>query len=104
MLFEGLTGLLPAFCTVCAVAILCGLLVRFRSSFAENGTVRVIGFVGYAAILVLVLSSLTGIVSDCASAVGSMQRQMQAVEENLLRIRETIRKAAEASGRKEEDK
>ena len=31
------------------------------------------------------------------------QRQMQAVEENLLRIRETIRKAAEASGRKEED-
>lgn len=86
MLFEGLTGLLPAFCTVCAVAILCGLLVRFRSSFAENGTVRVIGFVGYAAILVLVLSSLTGIVSDCASAVGSMQRQMQAVFPLLLTL------------------
>lgn len=86
MLFDGLTGLLPAFCSICAVAILCGLLVRFRSSFAANGTARVIGFVGYAAILVLILSTLSGIVADCTAAVGSMQRQMQAVFPLLLTL------------------
>ena len=38
LVFDGLIGMLPAFCSICAVAILCGLLGSFRSSFAEGGT------------------------------------------------------------------
>ena len=86
LVFDGLIGMLPAFCAICAVAILCGLLGNFKSSFAEGGTARVIYFVGYAAILVLLLSSLTGVIGDCAAAVISMQTQMQAVFPLLLTL------------------
>ena len=86
LVLDGLVGMLPAFCAICAVAILCGLVGSFRRSFAESGTSRVIYFVGYSAILVLLLSSLTGVIGDCAAAVGSMQAQMQAVFPLLLTL------------------
>lgn len=86
LLFEGLTDLLPIFCSICAIAILCGLLTRLKSSFAENGTSKIIFFVGYASILVLILASLSGIIADCNETVGSMQNQMQAVFPILLTL------------------
>lgn len=89
LVFDGLIGMLPAFCSICAVAILCGLLGSFRSSFAEGGTARVIYFVGYAAILVLLLSSLTDVIGGGIAAVGSMQAQMQAVFPLLLTLMAT---------------
>ncbi len=86
LIFDGLSGMLPAFCVICAIAILCGLLTHFRSSFSENGTAKMIHFVGYSAILVLILSSLAGVIGDCASSVDSMRVQMQAVFPVLLTL------------------
>ena len=85
-LFDGLSGLLPAFCAICAVTLLCGILTRFRSSFSEKSTAKLIFFVGYAAILVLILTSLSAVIGDCFSAVDSMQRQMQAAFPVLLTL------------------
>lgn len=84
--FEGLRGMMPAFCVICSIAILCGILTHFRSSFSENGTAKLIHFVGYSAILVLILSSVAGVLGDCLAAVNSMQAQMQAVFPVLLTL------------------
>lgn len=86
LVFNGLKGMLPAFCVICSVTILCGLLTHFRSSFSENGTAKLIHFVGYSAILVLILSSLAGVLSDCISTVNSMRTQMQAIFPVLLTL------------------
>lgn len=84
--FEGLRGMMPAFCVICSIAILCGILTHFRSSFSENGTAKLIHFVGYSAILVLILSSVAGVLGDCLAAVNSMQAQMQAIFPVLLTL------------------
>lgn len=89
LLFDGLTGMLPAFCVICAITILCGILTHFRSSFSENGTAKIIHFVGYSGVLVLILTSVTGVIGDCSGAVGSMQAQMQAVFPVLLTLMAT---------------
>lgn len=86
LIFDGLKGMLPAFCAICSITILCGLLTHFRSSFAENGTAKLIHFVGYSAILVLILSSLAGVLGDCIAAVNSMRSQMQAIFPVLLTL------------------
>lgn len=86
LIFDGLKGMLPAFCVICSITILCGLLTHFRSSFAENGTAKLIHFVGYSAILVLIFSSLAGVLGDCIAAVNSMRSQMQAIFPVLLTL------------------
>ena len=84
--FGQLSGLIPTFCMIAAIAVLCGLLQQFKSSFAENGSAKIIFFVSYAAVLVLILSSLSGAAGGCVSAVSSMRAQMQAVFPVLLTL------------------
>ena len=86
LLFDDLAVLLPTFCLICSIVILCGILDRFKSSFAERGTEKIIHFVCYSAVLVLILSSLAGVIADTADAVSSMQVQMQAVFPVLLTL------------------
>ncbi len=86
IVFDNLSGLLPSFCVICAISILCGILNRFKSSFVENGTSKLIFFVCYSAILVVILSTLAGIISDCTDTSGSLQKQMQAVFPILLTL------------------
>lgn len=86
LLFGRISDLLPAFCAICAIALLCGMLDRFKSAFSEQGTAKIIFFVGYAAVLVLVLSSFSVVVGECIQSVNSMQTQMQAVFPILLTL------------------
>lgn len=86
LVFDDLAELIPIFCVICAIVILCGILDRFKSSLSGSGTARLIFFVGYAAVLVLILSSLTGVIADCGGAVDSMQAQMQAIFPILLTL------------------
>ena len=83
---SGVKDMLPVFAVICAIAILCGLLHMFQSSFMSAGTSKLIYFVGYAAILVLILTSMIEVVGDCYGAVRSMQKQMQAVFPILLTL------------------
>ena len=84
--FDGLDGLLSVFCVICAVTVLCGVLARFKSSFSEKSTAQLIFFVGYAAVLVLILSSVSAVIADCFAAVSSLQTQMQAAFPVLLTL------------------
>ena len=84
--FDGLDGLLSTFCVICAITILCGILSQFKSSFSEKSTAQLIFFVGYAAVLVLILTSLSAVIEDCFSTVTSMQKQMQAAFPVLLTL------------------
>ena len=86
LLFDDLAVLLPTFCLICSIVILGGILDRFKSSFAEQGTAKLIHFVCYSAVLVLILSSLAGVIVDTTDAVSSMQAQMQAVFPLLLTL------------------
>ena len=86
MLFKQISGLLPIFCSICAITILCGMLGKFKSSFSEKGTAKLIFFVGYASVLVLVLAALMGVVEDSGDTVKSLQAQMQAVFPLLLTL------------------
>ena len=90
MLFKQISGLLPIFCSICAITILCGMLGKFKSSFSEKGTAKLIFFVGYASVLVLVLAALMGVVEDSGDTVKSLQAQMQAVFPLLLTLIATI--------------
>ena len=89
LVFDDLSGLLPTFCVICAIAVLCGILNRFKGSFAENGTSKLIFFICYSAVLVVILSSLAGIISSCTDTASSLQRQMQAVFPVLLTLMAT---------------
>ena len=84
--FDGLDGLLSTFCVIAAITVLCGILSQFKSSFSEKSTAKLIFFVGYAAVLVLILSSLSVAIEDCYNTVGSMQKQMQAAFPILLTL------------------
>lgn len=84
--FDGLDGLLSTFCVIAAITVLCGILSQFKSSFSEKSTAKLIFFVGYAAVLVLILSSLSVVIEDCYNTVGSMQKQMQAAFPVLLTL------------------
>ena len=86
MLFKQISGLLPIFCSICAITILCGMLGKFKSSFSEKGTAKLIFFVGHASVLVLVLAALMGVVEDSGDTVKSLQAQMQAVFPLLLTL------------------
>ena len=86
MVFDKLSGLLPSFCVICSISILCGILGRFKSSFSEKGTSHIIFFVGYCTVLVLILTSLAGVIKDCADTVFSLQKQMQAIFPILLTL------------------
>lgn len=86
LVFGDLSALLPAFCAICAIALLCGILDKFKSAFSEKGTAKLIFFVGYSAVLVLVLSTFSGILSSCISAVSSLKAQMQAIFPILLTL------------------
>ena len=86
LIFDGLSGLLPVFCMILSIGILCGILNRFKSSFSERGTARLIFLMSYGAVLVLILSSLSGVIADCISAVSSMRSQMQAIFPVLLTL------------------
>lgn len=86
LVFENVSALLPSFCVICAIAILCGLLNQFKSAFSEKGTAKLIHFVGYSSILVVLLSTLTQVIGACSDGVLSMQTQMQAIFPVLLTL------------------
>lgn len=86
LIFDGIKEMLPVFAVICAVAILCGLIKMFQSSFLNEGTAKIIFFIGYAAVLVLILTSLVNVIGDCYGSVRSMQKQMQAVFPVLLTL------------------
>lgn len=86
LIFDDVINMLPVFAVICAISILCGLLRMFQSSFLNAGTAKLIFFVGYSAILVLLLTALIGVIGDCYGAVRSMQKQMQVVFPILLTL------------------
>lgn len=86
LVFGDLIGLIPSFCVICSIAVLCGILNRFKSSFAEDGTSRLIFFICYSAVLVVILSSLAGIIADSIDTSESLRRQMQAIFPVLLTL------------------
>ena len=86
IIFDRLDDLLPVFCVICSISILCGILTQFQSSFAERGTGKLISFVGYSSVLILILTSLTAVIEDCTSTVNSLQKQMQVIFPILLTL------------------
>ena len=86
LIFDEVLNMLPVFAVICAIAILCGLLNLFKSSFMSSGTANLIYFIGFSAVLVLILTSLTTVIEDCYGAVHSMQKQMQAIFPILLTL------------------
>ena len=86
LVFDGLSALIPSFCMILSIGILCGILDRFKSSFVEQGTSRLIFFMSYGAVLIIILSTMTGVLGDCIAAVSSMQTQMQAIFPVLLTL------------------
>ena len=86
LVFGDLSGLIPSFCVICSIAVLCGILNRFKSSFAEDGTSKLIFFICYSAVLVVILSSLAGIIADSIDTSESLRRQMQAIFPVLLTL------------------
>lgn len=84
--FDGLDGLLSSFAVIIAITILCGILSQFKSSFSEKSTAKLIFFVGYASVLVIILTTLSAVIGDCYATVDSMQKQMQAAFPVLLTL------------------
>lgn len=89
LIFDGIINTLPVFAIICAITILCGILNMFKPSFVGDGIQKLIHFIGYCAVLVLLLTSFIQVIGDASSAVNSMQKQMQIVFPILLTLTAT---------------
>ncbi len=70
VLFSDVKTLLPTLATVLVICILCGLIQKNKGSFISEGTDNVIYFVGFAVILVSVITSLFGIYKSVSGLLG----------------------------------
>lgn len=86
---KEIKAFVAVFCMIIAIAILCGLLQKFKSSIASRGTGKLIFFVGYSAITVLILSGLIAMVKIGISTANSLKGQMQAIFPVLLTLMAT---------------
>lgn len=84
LFLGGVNKLLPTMLSVIAVCIICGLMSNFASGFLRKSTVDIIHFVGFATVMLLIISSLTSIIAETERTVEAMYRIMNIVFPILL--------------------
>lgn len=86
LLLENVKRLLPAFASIAAITLLCGILSSLKSNFLSDSSGEAIFLVGYISVLIPVLSVVIECFSAAKASVGDMQTQMQIVFPIMLTL------------------
>ena len=86
VLFENVKKLLPAFATITAIALLCGLLSMLKSGSSAKTTGEMLFLICYAAALIPLVATLSECFEMVAQSIGVMQKQMQIIYPLLLTL------------------
>lgn len=73
---QELFGFLPMLVTIVAVAIIFSILQGMSSGFINKTTTEIIYFVCYSAIIVILITKVTGLIATTAKTIGSMTKLM----------------------------
>lgn len=89
VLFSNVKKLLPAFASIAAVTLLCGIVTSLKSNFLSASSGEMIFLVSYVSVLIPVLSVVIECFSRAQESVGEMQRQMQIIFPIMLTLMAT---------------
>lgn len=84
--FSGATGLLPAFSQIVAIIILCALCTDSENGLLSKTTARSIRLACTAAILLILASVLTGLVSATLSCIKNIKNQVEIITPILITL------------------
>lgn len=85
-LLTNLLKFLPTLISIVVIAILSGLLSQMKSGFMSNSTEEIIHFVCYGVIIILVLSTVMGLVTLAKNTLNIMKGQMDIVFPIILTL------------------
>lgn len=89
VLFSNVKKLLPAFSSIAAVTLLCGIVSSLKSNFLSASSGEMIFLVCYLSVLIPILSVVIECFSRAQASVGEMQKQMQIVFPIMLTLMAT---------------
>lgn len=95
LFFKDVEEMLPAFASIAAAALLCGVFAAIRS--ASGGTEHVTFLVTFSAVLLPVLTVITACFTAAKEAVESIDKQIQIVFPVLLTLMSVSGEAASAA-------
>lgn len=77
IIFKDVIGLIPAFATVTAVALLSAVVSAAEGSVIGNSTSKIVHLACYSVIILIITSMLTGIVSECINCINGVKKQIE---------------------------
>ncbi len=89
VLLSNVKRLLPAFSSIAAITLLCGIITSLKSHFLSSSSEEMIFFVCYASVLIPILSVVIECFSTARGSVEDMQKQMQIVFPIMLTLMAT---------------
>lgn len=79
VIFKGVISLIPAFAEIAAISLLSAIVSAAEGNIMGKSTSKIVHFVCYAMIILIVCTMLTGIISDCVSTVKNIKKQIEII-------------------------
>ena len=79
VIFKGVISLIPAFAEIAAISLLSAIVSAAEGNIMGKSTSKIVHFVCYAMIILIVCAMLTGIISDCVSTVKNIKKQIEII-------------------------
>ncbi len=76
LVFKDMISMIPSFAMIVAVCMVLGIFNSLQSGLMENGTSRLISFVCYSAVVLLIFSLLLSIIDSSYTSVEKVQKQI----------------------------
>ena len=84
--FSEFSAIVPLLISIVIVAVLCGLILSIRARVGEESVGKLVGFVCYGMVVVLIGASVFSLVKNVTNAVFSIKEQMDIVFPIMLTL------------------
>lgn len=84
--FGDITKFIPLLCIVVAVTILCSLIGNFRSDVGRDSVGRIVDFVCYGVVIVVISGCVFSLLGEVGTAITSIKQQMDLIFPILLTL------------------
>ena len=79
LLFKNVISLIPAFATIVAIALLSAIVSSAEGNILGKSTSKIVHLACYALIILIIVSMLIGVISDCIKSINSIRRQIEII-------------------------
>ena len=79
ILFKNVISLIPAFATVVAIALLSAVVSSAEGNILGKSTSKIVHLACYALIILIIVSMLTGVISDCIASINRIRKQIEII-------------------------